>query len=108
MHTRHDFFHRPTLMTILGYELQADTASQLYYVDVWSSRFTWGGLAENKPVEGDFVVIKEGQTILLDENTPILKMLLIQGMLHLCFFFNVCDAFSIKLCENECESETFL
>ena len=69
-------------MTILGYELQADTASQFYYVDVWSSRFTSGGLAENKPVEGDFVVIKEGQTILLDENTPILKMLLIQGILR--------------------------
>ena len=71
-------------MTVVGSELQADSAPQFYYVDVWSSRFTWGGLLENKPVEGDFVVIKEGQTVLLDEDTPILKMLLIQGKLNLC------------------------
>ncbi|XP_030002867.1 PKHD1 like 1, tandem duplicate 2 [Sphaeramia orbicularis] len=47
------------------------------YVDVWSSRFTWGGL--DPPGEGMFAVITKGQTILLDTDTAVLKMLLIQG-----------------------------
>ncbi|XP_033758550.1 fibrocystin-L-like [Pecten maximus] len=47
------------------------------YYDVWSSEHSWGG--NGKPVAEDFVVIPEGQTILLDETTPVLKMLLIQG-----------------------------
>ncbi|XP_072027284.1 LOW QUALITY PROTEIN: fibrocystin-L-like [Amphiura filiformis] len=48
-----------------------------YYVDVWSSKYTWGGY--DPPIEGDFVVVPDGQTLLLDTSTPILKMLLIQG-----------------------------
>ncbi|XP_069771791.1 PKHD1 like 1, tandem duplicate 1 [Narcine bancroftii] len=48
-----------------------------YYVDVWSSRYTWGGLSP--PERGSLVVITKGQTILLDQSTPVLKMLLIQG-----------------------------
>uniref|UniRef100_UPI0037E8D1AF fibrocystin-L-like n=1 Tax=Semicossyphus pulcher TaxID=241346 RepID=UPI0037E8D1AF len=51
--------------------------ADFYYVDVWSSKFTWGGLSP--PERGSFVVITKGQTILLDTNTPVLKMLLIQG-----------------------------
>ncbi|XP_007188845.2 fibrocystin-L isoform X1 [Balaenoptera acutorostrata] len=47
------------------------------YVDAWSSNFSWGGALP--PEEGSLVVITKGQTILLDQNTPILKMLLIQG-----------------------------
>ena len=47
------------------------------YIDLWSSPYTWGG--GPLPMEGDFVVIKEGQTVLLDTDTPVLKMLLIQG-----------------------------
>ncbi|XP_051699933.2 fibrocystin-L isoform X2 [Oryctolagus cuniculus] len=47
------------------------------YVDVWSSNYSWGG--ETPPEEGSFVVITKGQTILLDQSTPILKMVLIQG-----------------------------
>nr|XP_058131903.1 fibrocystin-L isoform X2 [Dasypus novemcinctus] len=47
------------------------------YVNVWSSSFSWGG--KSPPEEGSLVVITNGQTILLDQNTPILKMLLIQG-----------------------------
>uniref|UniRef100_H2YQB4 Polycystic kidney and hepatic disease 1 (autosomal recessive)-like 1 n=1 Tax=Ciona savignyi TaxID=51511 RepID=H2YQB4_CIOSA len=47
------------------------------YMDKWSSRLTWGGM--NPPVASDLVIIKEGQTILLDTDTPVLKMLLIQG-----------------------------
>ena len=47
---------------------------------MWSSRYTWGG--GDPPVDGDLVVIPRGQTILFDivgPNTPVLKMLLIQG-----------------------------
>uniref|UniRef100_A0A3P8VH65 PKHD1 like 1, tandem duplicate 2 n=1 Tax=Cynoglossus semilaevis TaxID=244447 RepID=A0A3P8VH65_CYNSE len=51
--------------------------ADFFYIDVWSSRFTWGG--ESPPEKGTFAVITKGQTILLDTNTPVLKMLLIQG-----------------------------
>lgn len=49
------------------------------YVDVWSSNASWGG--KPPPEEGSLAVITEGQIILLDQSTPILKMLLIQGKL---------------------------
>ncbi|KAM9385916.1 fibrocystin-L-like isoform 2-T2 [Pholidichthys leucotaenia] len=51
--------------------------ADFFYIDVWSSRFTWGGLSP--PGEGSFAAITKGQTILLDVNTSVLKMLLIQG-----------------------------
>ena len=51
-----------------------------HYVDVWSSPFSWN---YNMPEEGDLVIIPSGQTILLDTTTPILKMLLIQGLINL-------------------------
>ncbi|XP_069372727.1 PKHD1 like 1, tandem duplicate 1 [Paralichthys olivaceus] len=51
--------------------------ADFFYIDVWSSRFTWGGLSP--PERGSFAVITKGQTILLDTNTPVLKMLLIKG-----------------------------
>lgn len=44
---------------------------------MWSSPFTWGGA--DPPEEGTLVVIQKGQTVLLDQDTPILKMILIQG-----------------------------
>ncbi|XP_073535878.1 fibrocystin-L [Phyllobates terribilis] len=51
--------------------------ADFFYIDVWSSKYTWGG--ESPPDEGSLAVITEGQTILLDMSTPVLKMLLIQG-----------------------------
>ncbi|XP_066530272.1 fibrocystin-L-like [Hoplias malabaricus] len=51
--------------------------ADFFYIDVWSSRYTWGG--ESPPEQGTFAVITKGQTILLDVSTPVLKMLLIQG-----------------------------
>ena len=48
-----------------------------FYVDLWSSTFTWSGLPP--PVEGDFVVVPKGQTLAIDVHTPILSFLLIQG-----------------------------
>ncbi|CAH8644630.1 unnamed protein product [Heterobilharzia americana] len=48
-----------------------------YYVDRWSSRFTWN----NQPIpqENDFIVINQGQNVMLDVDTPVLSMLLING-----------------------------
>ncbi|KAM3595703.1 uncharacterized protein V6R79_001361 [Siganus canaliculatus] len=51
--------------------------ADFFYIDVWSSRFTWGG--QSPPEKDSFAVITKGQTILLDTSTPVLKMLLIQG-----------------------------
>ncbi|XP_068431576.1 PKHD1 like 1, tandem duplicate 1 [Clinocottus analis] len=51
--------------------------ADFFYIDLWSSRFTWGGLAP--PEKGSFAVITKGQIILLDASTPVLKMLLIKG-----------------------------
>ena len=48
-----------------------------YYIDRWSSIWTWGGLGT--PLAGEYIVITNGQTILLDESTPVLKFLLIKG-----------------------------
>ena len=49
------------------------------YIDVWSSRFTWG--YKSPPGKGDFVLIPKGQTILLDMDTPIFSILVIGGEL---------------------------
>ncbi|XP_038045747.1 fibrocystin-L-like [Patiria miniata] len=51
--------------------------ANFYYIDVWSSQYTWGG--KDPPIEGDLVRVPVGQTLLLDVTTPILSMLLIQG-----------------------------
>ncbi|CAL8088348.1 unnamed protein product [Calicophoron daubneyi] len=47
------------------------------YVDRWSSPFTWGN--GPLPVEGDIVVVQAGQTLMLDQSTPVLTLLLING-----------------------------
>ena len=48
-----------------------------YYIDLWSSNFTWGG--QPPPEDGDFVVVPRGQTIAIDVDTAVLSFLLIQG-----------------------------
>ena len=53
------------------------TLATFYYIDRWSSIWTWGGLGT--PLEGEFIVITPGMTILLDTDTPVLKFLLING-----------------------------
>lgn len=44
---------------------------------MWSSNYTWGG--GPTPGAGEFVLVPASQTLLLDEDTAVLKMLLIQG-----------------------------
>ncbi|XP_035687261.1 fibrocystin-L-like isoform X2 [Branchiostoma floridae] len=48
-----------------------------WYIDRWSSVFTWGG--GPLPEAADFVIVPAGQTLLLDMDTPVLKVLLIEG-----------------------------
>ena len=48
-----------------------------WYVDLWSSRFTWGN--NDPPREGDLVVIPRGQTLVLDTVTSVLGYLIVQG-----------------------------
>ena len=61
-----------------GYADYSDVAAAtFYYIDRWSSIWTWGGTGT--PMEGEYIVITNGQTILLDESTPTLKFLLIKG-----------------------------
>lgn len=48
------------------------------YIDLWSSKWTWGGLPP--PGEGELAVIGPGQTIYFDAiSTPKLKGLIIQA-----------------------------
>ncbi|KAJ8026136.1 Fibrocystin-L [Holothuria leucospilota] len=61
----------------VGTGIAVQNNADFFYIDVWSSIYTWNGT--NPPVKGDFVIIPEGQTILLDESTPVLKVLLLQG-----------------------------
>ncbi|XP_044933989.1 fibrocystin-L [Mustela putorius furo] len=67
----------PVRVNIRGIGMARLDDSDFLYVDAWSSNFSWGG--KSPPEEGSLVVITKGQTVLLDQNTPILKMLLIQG-----------------------------
>jgi len=52
------------------------------YVDLWSSKTTWGGDVKNMPVAGDLVYIKKGQTVVLDMSPPKLDVLVIEGTLE--------------------------
>lgn len=47
------------------------------YLDLWSSRWTWGG--EEPPDAGSIVSIDKGVKIFLDVSTPILKVLVIDN-----------------------------
>lgn len=48
-----------------------------YFVDYWSNPFTWSN--KPLPVEGDVVVISAKLQVMLDQNTPILNTLVIDG-----------------------------
>lgn len=47
------------------------------YIDLWSSPYTWGGYAP--PEDGTLVIIENHETIYLDIETPILKVLVIDN-----------------------------
>lgn len=64
-------------LQIRDYGMASQENADFEYIDVWSSIWTWGGTS--LPIEGDIAVIRSGQTVLLDTDTPVLKILLIQG-----------------------------
>lgn len=66
----------PVMVNINGKGF-AISGVEFWYVDLWSSPFTWqDGII---PSAGDFVVVPQGQTLFLDVVTPVLAYLLIQG-----------------------------
>ncbi|XP_045124918.1 fibrocystin-L-like [Portunus trituberculatus] len=68
----------PVQVTVPGKGLATtDENGIFFYIDLWSSPFTWDN--QPPPSEGQLAVVTEGQTLLLDQSTPVLKMLLIQG-----------------------------
>ena len=58
---------------------ESEGSDLFYYVDRWSSPYTWGG--EDPPREDEFIVVSEGDTIILDQSTPKLAFLLLYGNL---------------------------
>ena len=68
---------RSTIMVKIDGMGYAISDVEFWYVDLWSSPFTWaGGII---PTTGDFVVVPTGQTLVLDVVTPVLGYILIQG-----------------------------
>ena len=63
------------------------TYADFEYIDRWSSNATWGGLPP--PTAGDIAVINKNQTILLDIDTPVLKVLIIRGKLFLYNYYSI-------------------
>ena len=49
------------------------------FANLWSSQFTWG-ISGKMPAAGNTVIVPEGQSVVLDMDTPILKMLHVNGM----------------------------
>ena len=55
-------------------------ANDFWYIDRYSSPYTWGCSDDScKPTHGDIVVVGVGQTLLLDETTAMLAVLLVDG-----------------------------
>ncbi|RYG70223.1 hypothetical protein EON64_00770, partial [archaeon] len=62
-----------------GYGLVEDDA-RFMYIDKWSALTSWRN--QEPPVDGDVVWIPDGQVILLDQDTPLLTFLLVEGRLY--------------------------
>ena len=62
-----------------GYAIISERAEDTVfrYVDRWSNVYSW--LESEPPVDGDSVVVPEGQAIMLDQDSPQLFLLLISG-----------------------------
>ena len=61
-----------------GYAIR-DERAEFLYVDKWSALTSWRD--QEPPVADDLVWIPKGQVILLDVNTPVLFMLVVEGQL---------------------------
>lgn len=47
------------------------------YAYRWSDTVTWGG--DLAPIDGDTVYVPKGMVLLVDQSTPILYLLLVEG-----------------------------
>jgi len=76
-----DRIREPTVDVTVAGQGTAMGNSTIYfrYLDLWSARTTWAG--NEPPVEGDTVIIPEGQAVLLDVSPPRLFLMLVQGEL---------------------------
>jgi hypothetical protein len=64
-----------------GAGLRSDVVgTEFIYIDRWSDERSW--LDSEKPMDGDTVIVPEGQSILLDEDSGQLFLLLVQGRLE--------------------------
>eukprot|EP00117_Sycon_ciliatum_P037364 scpid335/ scgid27970/ Fibrocystin-L; Polycystic kidney and hepatic disease 1-like protein 1 len=64
-------------MTTLTSSTSVEGSGYFQYVDLWSSRYTWGNL--DLPAAGESVSIQRGQTLILDAKTPELNIVIVQG-----------------------------
>ena len=76
--------HRTVIGAVVNVVIRERGAVMLHnvsfdYVDYWSSPYTWGGAAP--PTDGESVYIKTGQTVILDIDTAVLNLLVIEGCL---------------------------
>ena len=76
--------HRTVIGAVVNVVIRERGAVMLHnvsfdYVDYWSSPYTWGGAAP--PTDGESVYIKSGQTVILDIDTAVLNLLVIEGCL---------------------------
>ncbi|CAH1789358.1 unnamed protein product [Owenia fusiformis] len=74
--------HSPAIQTKVRVEIGTNgiatqDGADFWYIDVYSSPYSWGG--NLPPVAGDFVVVPDSMTLLIDTDTPILSFLLILG-----------------------------
>jgi hypothetical protein len=65
-----------------GFALVVGLREEKYfqYIDQWSDHLSWA--ESDFPVDGDSVQVPEGQAILLDQDSPRLFLLLIQGLME--------------------------
>ena len=52
-------------------------SASYHYMDLWSSDWTWDG--QGHPVDGDDVIIDSNMTVILDTDTPMMRLLHIRG-----------------------------
>ena len=66
-----------TVVKIMNFTTIIQISADFNYVNLWSSPYSWGGA--DPPEDGDMVVIPSGETIVVDINTAVVKLLLIKG-----------------------------
>jgi len=65
------------VVSINGYKAITPLNVQFYYGLNWSKELSWG--LEVAPREGDSVFLQKGRTLIVDQSTPILRTVIIEG-----------------------------